>query len=69
LSRFLTSRQLQNLSSVYVTLSLKVTAVAPSGDMVQSVTAEDTAGNVTTFTAKYFLDGTDLGDLVQNDRR
>jgi hypothetical protein len=57
--------QLQNLSSVHVRLSLKVTAVATSGDVVQSVTAEDAAGNATTFTAKYFLDGTDLGDLVK----
>jgi hypothetical protein len=57
--------QSQNLSSVHVTLSLRVTAVAPSGDLVQSVTAEDATGNATTFTAKYFLDGTDLGDLSQ----
>lgn len=57
--------QLQNLPSVHVRLNLQVTSVAVSGNSVQSITAVDSVGNTTTFTAKYFLDGTDLGDLIK----
>jgi hypothetical protein len=57
--------QLQALPSVHVRLNLRVTSAATAGDTVQSVTAVDVNGVATTFTAKYFLDATDLGDLVE----
>jgi len=57
-------QQLQAAPSVHVRLNTSVTAVQTSGDAVQSLTAVGSDGTATTFTAKYFLDATDLGDLL-----
>lgn len=57
-------QQLQAVPSLHVRLNLRVTSVAMAGDTVQSVTATDASGASTIFSAKQFLDGTDLGDLI-----
>lgn len=57
-------QQLQALPAVHVRLNLRVTAATMAGDTLQSVTAVDPNGVSTTFTARYFLDATDLGDLI-----
>ncbi|MBV8067021.1 MAG: FAD-dependent oxidoreductase [Candidatus Eremiobacteraeota bacterium] len=57
-------QQLQAAPLLHVRLNLRVTAASVSGDTVQSVTAVDANGVATTFTARYFLDATDLGDLI-----
>jgi hypothetical protein len=57
-------QQLQALPAVHVRLNLRVTAATMAGDTLQSVTAVDPSGVSTTFTARYFLDATDLGDLI-----
>jgi hypothetical protein len=57
-------QQLQALPAVHVRLNLRVTAATMAGDTLQSVTVVDPSGVSTTFTARYFLDATDLGDLI-----
>ncbi len=52
--------------TVKVQLNTKVTAVAMdgTGNAIASVTATDSTGTATTITAAYYLDATDLGDLL-----
>jgi hypothetical protein len=57
-------QELQALPNVHVRLNMTLTGAAEQGDLVQSVTAVDGAGTHTVFHAKYFLDATDLGDLL-----
>jgi hypothetical protein len=57
-------QQLQALPAVHVRLNLRVTAATMAGDALQSITAVDPNGVSTAFTARYFLDATDLGDLI-----
>jgi hypothetical protein len=57
-------QQLQALRSVHVRLNLRVTAANVAGDALQSISAVDPNGVSTAFTARYFLDATDLGDLI-----
>jgi FAD dependent oxidoreductase len=57
-------QQLQASPLIHVRLNLHVTAATTAGDALQSVTAIDANGVATRFTAKYFLDATDLGDLT-----
>jgi hypothetical protein len=57
-------QQLQALRWVHVRLNLRVTAATMGGDALQSITAVDPNGVSTAFTARYFLDATDLGDLI-----
>lgn len=45
-------------------LSTRVTGAALTGDAIQSLTAVDAHGAVTTYAAAFFLDATDLGDLL-----
>jgi hypothetical protein len=57
-------QQLQALPAVHVRLNLRVTAATMAGDVLQSITVADPNGVSTVFTATYFLDATDLGDLI-----
>ncbi|MGB6984894.1 MAG: FAD-dependent oxidoreductase [Candidatus Aquilonibacter sp.] len=56
--------QLQALPDVHVRLGTRVTNATLDGDSIQSIETVDTNGNATTFVGKYFLDATDLGDLL-----
>ncbi|MBV8727542.1 MAG: FAD-dependent oxidoreductase, partial [Candidatus Eremiobacteraeota bacterium] len=56
--------RLQARPNVHVRLDTQVTAVDVQGDVVQSITAVGPDGTPTVYTAKYFLDATDLGDLL-----
>ncbi len=56
-------QQLQ-LPNVHVRLNARVTAAAVQGTSIASVTAVDGNGVQTVFEAKYFLDATDLGELL-----
>jgi len=55
---------LQAEANVQLRLNSRVTAAQTSGDVVQSLTAVAGDGTATTLSAKYFLDATDLGDLL-----
>jgi hypothetical protein len=57
-------QELQALANVHVRLNTSVTSAQTDGDVVQSVTAVGSDGVETTYVAQYFLDATDLGDLV-----
>lgn len=57
-------QMLQAMPSVHVRLHTTVTAVDVAGDVVQGLTATNPDGSSTTYAAKYFLDATDLGDLL-----
>ena len=52
--------------TIKVLLNTSVTAVAmdSTGNAIASITATDSTGTATTYTATYFLDGTDLGDIL-----
>ena len=56
-------QQLQR-PNVHVRLNARVTAAAVQGTSIASVTAVDGNGVQTVFEAKYFLDATDLGELL-----
>ena len=58
-------QQLQ-LPNVHVRLYARVTAAAVQGTSIASVTAVDGNGVQTVFEAKYFLDATDLGELLHS---
>jgi hypothetical protein len=49
---------------ITVHYSTRVTGAAMNGDAIQSLTAVDAHGVSTTFEAAFFLDATDLGDLL-----
>ena len=57
-------QQLQAMPSVHVRFRNTVTAAQVQGSIVQSVTATDQSGAQTMYIAKYFLDATDLGELL-----
>ena len=55
---------LSALPNVHVRLNNQVTQVEMNGETVVSVTAADPTGAATRYLAPYFLDATDLGDLL-----
>ena len=57
-------QRLQARPNIHVRLNTRVTNVAVSGNEVQSITAVGPDGTATVYTAKYFVDATDLGDLL-----
>lgn len=57
-------QSLQALPNVHVRLNAIVTAAAVQNDRIASVTAVDAQGASTAYEAQYFLDATDLGDLL-----
>jgi FAD dependent oxidoreductase len=57
-------QQLQALPNVHVRLNTRVTAATVQGDTVQSLTTVDQNGSPATYLAQYFLDATDLGELL-----
>jgi hypothetical protein len=57
-------QELLAIASVHVRLSTVVTSVQMQGDTVQRITAIDMSGAQTNYIAKYFLDATDLGELL-----
>ncbi|HXM18321.1 MAG TPA: FAD-dependent oxidoreductase [Candidatus Tumulicola sp.] len=57
-------QQLQALSNVHVRLNTSISSAQAEGDCLQSVVAVGSDGVQTTYAAKYFLDATDLGDLL-----
>lgn len=57
-------QQLSALPPVHVRLSSVVTQVQVQGNSVTSVTANSSDGTPVNYTAKYFLDATDLGDVL-----
>jgi hypothetical protein len=57
-------QQLQALPSVHVRLNTVVTAANVSSDAITSITATTSGGMPTVYTAQYYLDATDLGDLL-----
>jgi hypothetical protein len=50
--------------NVQLLLSTRVTAAALNGNEIESLTAIGSDGVVTTYTAQFFLDATDLGDVL-----
>src|SRR5579862_7210514 len=58
------SQSLAALPNVHVRLNNAVTGVEMNGDAITSVTAVDSTGTSTRYLATYFLDATDLGDLL-----
>jgi hypothetical protein len=57
-------QSLQALPSVHVRLNTTVISAQTEGNLVRSVTAADANGAQTSYGAQYFLDATDLGDLL-----
>jgi len=57
-------QQLQALPNVHVRLNTSVSSARVDGDYLKSVVAVGSDGVKTTYAAKYFLDATDLGDLL-----
>lgn len=55
---------LQSMPNVNVRLQTRVTGANVQGDKIQSLETADKNGNVATYVAQYFLDATDLGDLL-----
>lgn len=58
------SQMLAALPNVTVQFNVSVTGVEVDGDTIASVTAVDESGSATSYLASYFLDATDLGDLL-----
>jgi hypothetical protein len=58
------SQTLAALSNVHVRFNTQVTQVEMNGNTVVSVTAVDSTDASTRYLASYFLDATDLGDLL-----
>jgi hypothetical protein len=57
-------QQLQAIPNVHVRLQTTVTDMLVSGDRVQSVSVKGPDGSSNDFSAAYFLDATDLGELL-----
>src|ERR1700688_913107 len=57
-------QELQAMPSVRVRLGNTVTGAQVQGNVVQNVRATDESGAQTNYVAKYFLDATDLGELL-----
>jgi hypothetical protein len=57
-------QQLQAMPNVHVRLNTRVTAANVASDTVQSLTAVDANGYPATYQGQYFLDATDLGELL-----
>ncbi len=57
-------QELQAMSNVHVRLNVRVTGATVQGDTVTSLTTVDSNGWPATYQARYFLDATDLGDLL-----
>lgn len=57
-------QSLQALPTVHVRLNTTVISTQAEGDLVRTVTARDQSGAQTTYGAQYFLDATDLGELL-----
>jgi hypothetical protein len=55
---------LAGLSNVTLHFSTRVTGAAMDGNAIQSLTATGADGVATTYTAAFFLDATDLGDVL-----
>ena len=51
-------------SNIHLLLSASVTAASVNGNEIHSLTAVGADGVRTTYTAKFYLDATDLGDLL-----
>ena len=56
--------ELSTLSNVHVYLNATVTAVEMNGDAISAISTTDTSNVASRFTGAYFLDATDLGDLL-----
>ncbi len=56
--------QLQAMPNVHVRLNTRVTAATVDGDTIRSLSTLDANGFPATYLAQYFLDGTDLGELL-----
>jgi len=61
-------QKLQALPNVHVRLNTQVLSCQTQGDSIQSVTASSGNGESVTYSAKYFLDATDLGELLPLSR-
>ncbi|MGZ3499590.1 MAG: FAD-dependent oxidoreductase [Vulcanimicrobiaceae bacterium] len=57
-------QELQAMPNVHVRLKTRVTGANVHGDIVQSVTTVDANGWPAMYVAQYFLDATDLGELL-----
>lgn len=57
-------QELQAMPNVHVRLNTRVTAANVQGDTVQSLSTVDQHGWPATYLATYFLDATDLGELL-----
>ena len=58
------NQMLTDSSTVHLRLDTQIENVEVSGDTIISVTATDAAGTTARYLAAYFLDATDLGDLL-----
>jgi hypothetical protein len=57
-------QELQAMSNVNVRLNTRVTGANVQGDTIKSLETVDGNGNPATYNGTYFLDATDLGDLL-----
>jgi hypothetical protein len=57
-------QQLQAMPNVHVRLNTRVTGATVQGDVVKSLTTVDQHGWPATYIGQYFLDATDLGELL-----
>ena len=57
-------QQLTDNPNVHLRLQTRVASAEVQGNTVQSVTATDTSGAAARYVAKFFLDATDLGELL-----
>ena len=57
-------QQLTSAPKIHFRPHTRLTAADVQGDTVQAVSAIDTSGTLTRYAAKFFLDATDLGDLL-----
>jgi len=57
-------QQLTGNPNVHLRLQTRVASAEVQGNTVQSVTATDTSGAAARYVAKFFLDATDLGELL-----
>lgn len=57
-------QELQSMPNVHVRLNTRVTGASVQDDRVQSLTTVDANGWAATYNAQYFLDATDLGELL-----
>ncbi|BDI33488.1 FAD-dependent oxidoreductase [Capsulimonas corticalis] len=61
---FVLGQLLSNNPNIHVRLNTTITALEMDGDAVASVTAKDPSGVETRYLAGFYLDATDLGDLL-----